>query len=146
MPTPLQQLPADATSLARRVAALDAQLRELRAARRIAATVDLTPWQDLPLANEWTPANGWQTPQFRQQIDGAVQCRGSATPGTLTDGTVLAILPPAYAPPAQLEFRVGGGTATAAADLYVAADGTITIQAMTGTISRISLTTVRIPL
>jgi hypothetical protein len=145
MPTPRDQLPATTTSLARRVADLARQLDELRAARRLAAAVAIEPWQNLALGNDWTQAAGWQVAQLRRQIDGAVQLRGSVAPGTLTDGTAIGMLPSGYWPPDRLEFRVGGGAASSSADLYVNTDGTITIQNSTGTISRISLTVIRIP-
>jgi hypothetical protein len=140
-------LPPDATSLARSVADLRRQLNEILAARRLAAAAAAQPWQALPLANEWTPAAGWQPPQFHREIGGAVQLRGTAAPGTLAEGVVIAVLPAEVAPLVRLEVgRVGGGSATAAADLYALPDGTITAQNLTGTITRLSLTGMRIPL
>lgn len=114
-------------------------------------TVTLSPtgaylgsWVPLTLVNGWTAAGGgWAAPVMRRQIDGTVQLSGEIAPGTLTAGTTLFTL--AAPPAADLEFRVPGGSATAAADLYVHSSGAVTLQNVAGTITRIGLASVRYP-
>lgn len=100
-------------------------------------------WTALTLANGWTATGGtWQAPVWHYQVDNTVHLEGSATPGTLTAGTVITTVP--YPPPADLEWRVGGGSATASCDLVVhGTSGNVTIQNISGTITRISLTGIR---
>jgi hypothetical protein len=97
-------------------------------------------WAALTLANGWTATGGtWQTPIWHYQATGKVDLEGSVTPGTLTAGTVITTIP--YPPPADVEWRVGGGSSTASCDLVVhAGTGNVTIQNIAGTITRISLT------
>ncbi|WNI16608.1 hypothetical protein [Actinacidiphila sp. ITFR-21] len=144
---PADRLPGDTRTLAARVNGLDRDLRELRAARRISAAVELEPWQDLILQAGWAPAGGTAAlPAYRRQVDGAVQLLGSIIPGTLTTGTVIAQLDAEHRPPLDIEgFRLWGGTTTATLDLMVTASGALTITGTTGTITRISLTPVRLP-
>ncbi|MFC4034532.1 hypothetical protein ACFO3J_24090 [Streptomyces polygonati] len=144
MPLPIDRMPADARTAAARTIGLARDLKELRAARRSAVP---NPWQPLALASGWMPAGStWAAPQVRQQPDGTVQLLGSIVPGTLTAGTVLAALPAGFAPQDDLEWRVGGGAATSSADLYViAATGAVTIQNISGTITRISLSALIFP-
>lgn len=100
-------------------------------------------WTSLTPSNGWTATGGtWQAPIFHLQADNTVAYEGSLTPGTLTAGTVIATIPSSfYWPPADVEFRVPGGSATAYCDLvFHASNGTITIQNVAGTITRISLT------
>lgn len=107
-------------------------------------------WTALPMNNGWSSASTpWQAPQYNRMLDSSVQLIGSMVPGTLTSGTVIATLPTAFAPVYDMEFRVPGGSATAAADLVVhgtsgASGGQITITNITGTITRIGLNDVRI--
>lgn len=138
MPLPIDRMPADARTLAATVSREKRDIRELRAARRSAVT---NPWVVLTLINGWAPAGTtWAAPQARRQPDGTVQLLGSAVPGTLAGGTVLTLLPADCWPLLDLEWRVGGGAATASADLYViAATGAVTIQNVAGAVSRISL-------
>lgn len=105
----------------------------------------------LPLNNGWTATGGnWQGPVFFREVTATVALYGSITPGTLTAGTVIATIPSTgpYIPPADLEFRCAGGSATAYADLVVhgaeaAAPGTITITNVAGTITRLNLSQIR---
>lgn len=109
-------------------------------------------WTALTLQNSWTATGGtWQVPIFHLGIDLMVSLEGSATPGTLTAGTVITALPSGYVPPADLEYRVPGGSGTAYCDLVVhgltaAAPGTVTITNVAGTITRISLSGIRFSL
>lgn len=114
------------------------------------ATLTGENWNTLTLNNGWTSAlPPWQAPEYIRRIDGTVHLVGSALPGTLTSGTVVATLPSAYAPAADLEFRTPGGSGAAYADLVVhgagANVGQITITNVTGTITRISFSMIRIP-
>jgi hypothetical protein len=131
-------MPTELRSFVARISRLERDLKELRAARRSAVT---NPWQALTLTNGWAPAGGtWAAPQVRQQPDGTVQLLGSIAPGTLTAGTAVAQLPAGYWPQDDLEWHAGGGSSTASADLYViAATGAVTIQNVSGTVTRISL-------
>lgn len=99
----------------------------------------------LTLNSGWTATGGtWELPYLLHTIDNSMILQGSITPGTLTAGTTLITLPPGYAPTGDLEFRVPGGSATAACDLVVhAGTGLITITNVTGTITRLSLSTLR---
>lgn len=109
-------------------------------------------WTGLSLSNGWTAAGGtWQTPEVNRQIDNTVQLIGSAAPGTLTSGTVIATLPTNYIPPGDMEYRVPGGSSSSACDLVVhgtssGTPGTITITNIAGTITRLSLSTIRFSL
>lgn len=140
-----------------------AQLRGVSADGRIAATITLAfpdgttitldrtgawiePWTALSTANGWAAAGGsWAPPTVRRQADGTVHLFGEIAPGTLTAGTVIATLPTGYRPSGDATFRVPGGSATAAADLFVTAGGNVTLQNTAGTITRIGLSTVRFP-
>lgn len=108
-------------------------------------------WNGLTLNNGWTSAAlPWTAPQYIRRVDGAVQLIGSMLPGTLTAGTVIATLPSAYVIGNDLEFRVPGGSSTAYADLVIHGTnggngGQITITNIAGTITRISLSDIRIP-
>lgn len=99
----------------------------------------------LTLNNGWTATGGtWELPWLLHTIDNSMILEGSISPGTLTAGTTIITLPPFYGPSSDLEFRVGGGSATAYCDLVVhASTGTITITNIAGTITRLSLSTVR---
>lgn len=99
----------------------------------------------LTMSNGWTATGGlWQLPFSIRQIDNTIMLLGSLTPGTLTAGTVIMTLPTGTWPPGDLEFRVPGGSATAYCDLVVhRADGTVTITNVAGTITRISLSSIR---
>lgn len=147
MPTPADHLADDGSGLARALRTLTGRLQRLEAAGRAGAVVALTPWTDLVLPTDWTPAGGtWALPRGRRlATTGAVQLIGSLAPGTLTAGTIVVQLPSSWWPAADLEFRVGGGSPTSAVDLTVTAAGAVTIQGTTGTITRISLTQISIP-
>jgi hypothetical protein len=139
------KLPLRPTSLWEAIGTLRRDVRELRAADplavRLAALtpVDLTPY----LANGWTwTGSTWAPPTGLVQLDGSVLLDGSLAPGTLAPGTVIASLP--WAPLSDREFRVPGGAATAAADLLITA-GVLSIESTTGTVTRISLTGIRLP-
>jgi hypothetical protein len=136
VPLPAERMPATVRTYPARQAALQREITELRAARRAAVLVS----QDLELTGGWTvPGGTWQAPQV-QVSGGTVQLIGSATPGTLTAGTIITTLPAGTLPAADHEFRVPGGAATAAMDLLVtAATGAISIQNTSGTVTRISL-------
>jgi hypothetical protein len=138
MPTGADHIPDDGTGLARRIIALERQLRTLRPTSGI-------PLTDLTLANGWTPAGGtWASPQALRRADGVVQLLGTLTPGTLTGGTTILAVP--WAPASDLEWRVGGGAGTTSADLYLlAGSGALTIQNIAGTVSRISLNAISFP-
>ena len=99
----------------------------------------------LTLNNGWTATGGtWALPNLLHTIDNSMILQGSITPGTLTAGTTLVTLPVGYAPTGDLEFRVPGGSATAYCDLVVhAGTGLITITNVAGTITRLSLSTIR---
>ncbi|WNI16901.1 hypothetical protein [Actinacidiphila sp. ITFR-21] len=143
MPLPADRMPGGLRALGERIARLERQLAELRAARRSAVT---GAWQELPTAGGWAPAGGsWAAPAVRMEANGVVRLIGSLIPGTLTAGTTVAVLPPGYWPAGDIELRVGGGATTAAADLTLTSAGLLTIQATTGTVTRISLTTLTYP-
>lgn len=141
------KLPLRPTSLWEAIGTLRRDVRELRAADPLAVRlnaltpVDLTPY----LANGWTWTGGtWAPPTGLAQLDGSVLLDGSLAPGTLTTGTVIASLP--WTPIGDQEVRVPAGSATAAADLLITAAGVLSIESTTGTVTRISLTGIRLPL
>ncbi|MFE7954369.1 hypothetical protein [Streptomyces sp. NPDC057413] len=104
-------------------------------------------WTALTMTSGWTAAGGaWQSPRLVRQVDGTVQLDGSAIPGTTTAGTQIATLPAGYRPAADHEYRVSGGSATSACDLFVKSTGAITINNISGTLTRISFSTIRFPL
>lgn len=144
MASAANRMPTSFRTLGIRIARLERDLKELRAARRSAVG---GTWQSLTLNNGWNAAGGtWAAPTVRRQPDGTVQLLGSILPGTLTGGTVVATLPAGYAPQDDLEWRVGGGASTASADLYViAASGTVVLQNVAGTVTRISLSDISFP-
>jgi hypothetical protein len=144
MPSPVTHIPDDGSGLARTLHDLTGRLTRLEAARRSAvAWTDLTTY----LLNGWAPAGGtWAAPGIRRQVDGMVRLTGSLAPGTLTAGTVIAVLPAGLLPAADHEWRVPGGSATAALDLLLtAATGALSIQSTSGTVTRISLSSVQYP-
>lgn len=109
-------------------------------------------WNTLPLSAGWTATGGtWQVPMYYKQADNTVQLVGSMSPGTLTSGTVIGTLSPGYIPPGDLEYRLSGGSSTAGCDLVIhgtgaASPGTITITNVAGTVTRISLSSIRFSL
>jgi hypothetical protein len=103
-------------------------------------------WTALSLTSAWAAAGGsWQSPRLLKQVDGTVQLDGSAIPGTTTSGTQIATLPTGYIPLLDHEYRVGGGSATASCDLFVKNTGAITINNISGTLTRISFSGIRFP-
>jgi hypothetical protein len=136
MPLPVDRMPTTIRSQGSRLNRLERALTELRAARRSAVLVP----QDLELAAGWVPVgSNWQAPQYLL-TGGMVHLIGAAAPGTLTVGTVITTLPAGTWPAGDHEFRVPGGSATAATDLLLtAATGTVSIEATSGTVTRISL-------
>lgn len=107
----------------------------------------LESWAALSLSNGWSAAGStWASPVVRRQADGTVHLSGEIAPGTLTAGTTITTLPVGYRPAADLTFRVPGGSSTTGADLYVKSGGTVTIQNVAGTPTRVGLAGVRFPL
>lgn len=142
MPTRARHVPDDGSDLARRLRSIEDRLSRLTA--RTTPHTDPTPGAPLALAlaGGWTPTGApWAQPTARL-ISGTVMLSGVITPGTLTAGTVVATVP--YRPAADMAVRVSTLT-TASADLYILASGDITIQNTTGTVTAVSLDTIRYP-
>jgi hypothetical protein len=138
-----RHLPDDGSALGRRMTQLEQRLRETTAARNAGAG-----WTTLSLTNGWTPASGsWTPPQVRREpATGAVQLAGSILPGALTTGTIIAALPDGMTPAGDLEFRCMGGSPGVMLDVTVTAAGTILVQGTSGTVTRVSLTDIRLPI
>lgn len=97
----------------------------------------------LAMANGWAAAGGtWAAPTSIHKSDQTIMLQGSAIPGTLTAGTQITTVP--TPPAADLEYRVSGGSATAACDLVIhGTTGAVNITNIAGTITRISLSNIR---
>jgi hypothetical protein len=128
-----RHLPDDGSALGRRMTQLEQRLRETTAARNAGAG-----WTTLSLTNGWTPASGsWTPPQVRREpATGAVQLAGS----------IIAALPDGMTPAGDLEFRCMGGSPGVMLDVTVTAAGTILVQGTSGTVTRVSLTDIRLPI
>lgn len=87
-------------------------------------------WQNVTFSNGWSNNGGFSACQVRMDTSGYVRLRGSALPGTRTDGTVICTLPAAYVPPAT---KIVGAAVTASSNptvltrLIINTNGTIQV-------------------
>ena len=104
------------TPIRRAVDVLDRRLRR----------VEGSPWSPVSFMNGWV---NYGTPQgnvmFRKEND-LVRIRGAMKNGTITDGTVVFVLPPGYRPPTNHNFATE--SAGAFARFFVTPNGEVTIS------------------
>jgi hypothetical protein len=87
-------------------------------------------WKNVTFSNSWSNNAGFSACQCRMDTSGYVHLRGSALPGTRTDGTTILTLPAGYAPPAT---KIVGAAVTASTNpsiltrLEINTDGTVQV-------------------
>jgi hypothetical protein len=114
-----------------------------RAASRVsvdAASPTYGVFQQLSLQNGWV---GGPDPTYRQGLfwmpmtDGSIRFAGTIADGTMTPGTIVALLPTAFAPTMPLRFTaasIDGAIAWGTSILTIDQYGAITTQAMQGNV------------
>ena len=99
--------------------------------RIVAAATD---WAAVPtLQNSWANATGFNTLQFRRDLQGTIHLRGSIDSGTKTAATLITTLASGYRPAAKVKFPVAINASTTdyIGTVVIDTDGTVTVGAQT---------------
>ncbi|HGJ6621933.1 TPA: DUF859 family phage minor structural protein [Streptococcus pneumoniae] len=93
----------------------------------VARLTQITPWQNLVLANGWNHHQQYNNVQYSKSFDGVVYLRGSANKGKTTNGTVIGTLPVGFRPSQSLYVSALNNSYTVAV-LGIYSNGNIVIK------------------
>ena len=102
-----------------------------------------TAWVALPtLQASWANKASFQAGQYRRNVGGRVELRGTLTEGTKTTGTTITTLPAGFRPAAATYVQVietTDASSYAPALLLIGTDGTVKVGGTTTTLTYLSL-------